>query len=137
MSATISFFKCYLKIPFSSIGGWFFPTNRKKSKESCAKRFKAWYKQKFNLNYWNENKTVICFLLFMYAANIAIWVERTIFWIRQKDIQPIARMYNSTLPNIPYILARAPGIHGIKLQQRIFQESELHPSIRLILFSIL
>ena len=100
---------------FRSIGGWFFPTNRKQSKASCAKRFKAWYKQKFNLNYWNENKTVICFLLFMYAANITIWVERTIFWIRQKDLDvdknvSIARMYNNpNIPNIPYILARAPG----------------------------
>ena len=122
MSSTILFFKCYLKKLFRSIGGWFFPTNRKKSKESCAKRFKAWYKQKFNLNYWNENKTVICFLLFMYAANIAIWVERTIFWIRLKDVEPIARMYNSTLPNIPYILARAPGIQVIKLQRLIYLE---------------
>ena len=70
----------------------------------------------------------------MYAANIAIWVERTIFWIRQKDIQPIARMYNSTLPNIPYILARAPGILVIKLHLVVYRELDLKFALKQLIF---
>ena len=99
------------KYLFSSIGGWFFPTNKNQTKASWTTRLKRWYNQKVNMNYWKENKTMICFLLFVYAANITIVIERTIFWVNNPKSKMFDKELNKpgNLTNIPLIFARAPG----------------------------
>ena len=74
-------------------------------------RLKRWYNQKVNMNYWKENKTMICFLLFVYAANITIIIERTIFWVTNPKSKMFDKELNKpgNLTNIPLIFARAPG----------------------------
>ena len=63
------------------------------------------------MNYWKENKTMICFLLFVYAANITIVIERTIFWVNNPKSKMFDKDLNKpgNLTNIPLIFARAPG----------------------------
>ena len=99
------------KYLFSSIGGWFFPTSKNQTKASWMTRLKRWYNQKVNMNYWKENKTMICFLLFVYAANITIVIERTIFWVTNPKSKMFDKELNKpgNLTNIPLIFARAPG----------------------------
>ena len=54
---------------------------------------------------------MICFLLFVYAANITIVIERTIFWVNNPKSKMFDKELNKpgNLTNIPLIFARAPG----------------------------
>ena len=89
----------------------FFPTSKNQNNASWMTRLKRWYNQKVNMNYWKENKTMICFLLFVYAANITIVIERTIFWVNNPKSKMFDKELNKpgNLTNIPLIFARAPG----------------------------
>ena len=82
------------------------------------------------MNYWKENKTMICFLLFVYAANITIVIERTIFWVNNPKSKMFDKELNKpgNLTNIPLIFARAPG-------RPIFDQADI--SFDTLIFSLL